>query len=71
MGSDFTVGANGETGQPAATLPIQLNPGEHPCAVQLAGHSGKDHVILQLAAQLEQHFKWHLYRPPIWVGDLD
>ena len=59
------------TGQPAATLPIQLNPGEHPCAVQLAGHSGKDHVILQLAAQLEQHFKWHLYRPPIWVGDLD
>ena len=59
------------TGQPAASLPIQLNPGEHPCAVQLAGHSGKDHVLLQLSVQLEQHFKWHLYRPPIWVGDLD
>ena len=59
------------TGQPAASLPIQLNPGEHPCAVQLAGHSCKDHVLLQLAAQLEQHFKWHLYRPPIWVGNLD
>ena len=59
------------TGQPAASLPIQLNPGEHPCAVQLAGHSCKDHIVLRLAAQLEQHFKWHLYRPPIWVGDLD
>jgi amidase len=58
------------TGQPAASLPIQLNPGEHPCAVQLAGQSCKDHVLLQLAAQLEQHFKWHLYRPPIWVGNL-
>ena len=59
------------TGQPAASLPIQLNPGEHPCAVQLAGHSCKDHVVLQLAAKLEEHFRWHLYRPPIWVGDLD
>ena len=59
------------TGQPAASLPIQLNPGDHPCAVQLAGHSCKDHVLLQLAAQLEQHFKWQLYRPPIWVGNLD
>lgn len=59
------------TGQPAASLPIQLNPGEQPCAVQLAGHSCEDHVLLQLAAQLEQHFEWHRYRPPIWVGDLD
>ena len=59
------------TGQPSASLPIQLNPGEHPCAVQLAGHSCEDHIILQIAAQLEQHFEWHQYRPPAWVGDLD
>jgi amidase len=59
------------TGQPAASLPIQLNPDEHPCAVQLAGHSCKDHVILQVAARLEEHFKWQLHKPPIWVGDLD
>jgi amidase len=59
------------SGQPAASLPIQLNPGEHPCAVQLAGHSCEDHIILQVAAQLEQHFQWHRYRPPIWVGNLD
>ena len=59
------------TGQPSASLPIQLNPGEHPCAVQLAGHSCEDHVILQVAAQLEAHFEWHRYRPPIWTGNMD
>ena len=58
------------TGQPSASLPIQLAPGEHPCAVQLAGHSCQDHVILQLSARLEEHFRWHEYRPPIWAGDL-
>lgn len=59
------------SGQPAASLPIQLNPGEHPCAVQLAGHTGEDHVLLQVSAQLEQEFQWNKYRPPIWVGNLD
>ncbi len=58
------------SGQPAASLPIQLNHEEHPCAVQLAGHSCEDHLILQIAAQLEQYFQWHKYRPPIWVGKL-
>ena len=59
------------SGQPAASLPIQLNPEEHPCAVQLAGHSCEDHLILQVAAQLEQHFQWQNYRPPIWAGNLE
>jgi amidase len=59
------------SGQPAASLPIQLNPGEHPCAVQLAGHTCEDHVLLQVSAQLEEQFQWHKYRPPIWVGNLD
>ena len=59
------------SGQPAASLPIQLNPGEHPCAVQLAGHSCDDHLILQVAVRLEQHFQWQNYRPPIWAGDLE
>ena len=57
------------TGQPAASLPVQLNPGEHPCAVQLAGHSCDDHLVLQVSAQLERHFAWHNYRPPIWAGN--
>ena len=59
------------SGQPAATLPIQLTPGGHPCAVQLAGHTCEDHIVLQVSAQLEQHFKWDQYRPPIWLGNLD
>ena len=58
------------SGQPAASLPVQLKDGEHPCAVQLAGHTGKDHLILQVAAELEKKFGWHQYRPPIWAGDL-
>lgn len=58
------------TGQPAASLPVQLNPDEHPCAVQLAGHHCQDHLILKVASDLEQHFNWASYRPPIWAGNL-
>jgi len=54
------------TGQPAASLPVQLDAGQHPCAVQLAGHHREDHIILQVAAQLEEHFQWCNYRPPVW-----
>lgn len=56
------------TGQPAASLPIQLGENQHPSAVQLAGHHRKDHVLLQVAAQLEQQFNWQDYRPPVWGG---
>lgn len=58
------------SGQPAAALPVQLAQDQHPSSVQLAGHHGKDHLILQVAAQLEAHFQWHTYRPPIWAGHL-
>lgn len=56
------------TGQPSASLPVQLNKGEHPCAVQLAGHHRRDHVVLQVSAQLEECFRWQDYRPPVWAG---
>ena len=56
------------TGQPAASLPIQLAENQHPSAVQLAGHHRKDHVLLQVCAQLEQAFNWQSYRPPVWGG---
>ena len=58
------------SGQPAASLPVQLNPGEHPCAVQLAGHTCGDHLILQVARELEREFQWDKYRPPVWAGNL-
>lgn len=55
------------TGQPAASLPIKLEKDRPPCGVQLAGHSGQDHVVLQLSAALENHYKWYDYVPPIHV----
>ena len=56
------------TGQPSASLPVQLAEGKQPCAVQLAGHHLQDHVMLQVAQQLEEYFQWSNYRPPIWAG---
>lgn len=57
------------TGQPAASLPLRLSADEPPCAVQLAGHHGQDHVLLQLSAQLERRLQWGNDRPPIRVGN--
>ena len=56
------------TGQPSASLPVQLDEGKQPCAVQLAGHHLQDHVMLQVAQQLEEYFLWSNYRPPVWTG---
>jgi amidase len=56
------------SGQPSASLPVELVEGEHPCAVQLAGHHLQDHVVLQVSQQLEEHFQWSNYRPPVWAG---
>ena len=56
------------TGQPSASLPVQLDEGKQPCAVQLAGHHLQDHVMLQVAQQLEEYFQWSNYRPPVWAG---
>jgi amidase len=53
------------TGQPAASLPIKLDESRPPCGVQIAAHSGQDHVILQLSSALEEKYKWHDYVPPI------
>ena len=58
------------TGQPAASLPVQLVDDKTPCAVQLAGQPGQDHQVLQASALLERHLNWQQYRPPIWAGDL-
>ncbi len=57
------------TGQPAASIPVFL-PGEaFPCAVQLAGHSGQDHIVLQASALLENQTRWSQFQPPVWAGD--
>ena len=56
------------TGQPAASLPVQLAVDQPPCAVQLAGQLGEDHLLLQVSAMLEGHLDWAACRPPIWAG---
>jgi amidase len=56
------------TGQPAASLPVQLAIDEPPCAVQLAGQLGEDHLLLQVSSMLEGHLDWAALRPPIWAG---
>ncbi len=54
----------------AASVPV-INEDDHiPCAVQLAGHLGQDHRILQLSALIERLNPWQTYRPPIWAGNL-
>lgn len=56
------------TGQPAASLPVQLNKGEMPTAVQLSGHQCQDHLVLQASALIENALGWAHYHPPVWVG---
>ncbi|NKB75476.1 MAG: hypothetical protein GKR96_00180 [Gammaproteobacteria bacterium] len=58
------------TGQPAASLPVQLETNQHPCGVQLAGHIGQDHVVLQVSALLERALGWEAYRPPARAGSI-
>ena len=58
------------TGQPAASLPVQLYSGQRPNSVQIAGHTGEDHIILQLSRALESHFVWRSFQPPVWAGSL-
>lgn len=57
------------TGQPAASVPVQLAENEIPCAVQLAGHHCQDHRVLQASALLERTCNWHKFQPPIWAGN--
>jgi amidase len=34
--------------------------------VQLVGRPGGEHVLLALAAQLEERLRWPERRPPVW-----
>ncbi|MBX2867454.1 MAG: amidase [Acidiferrobacterales bacterium] len=56
------------TGQPAAALPVFLPDDEMPSSVQLAGHALQDHIVLQLAAELEPLLDWQCRRPPTWAS---
>ncbi|GEL45878.1 amidase [Cellulomonas hominis] len=59
-------------GLPAVTVPVLwTDPDEGaprglPMGVQLVGRSGGEHVLLAIAAQLEDRLRWPDRRPPVW-----
>jgi amidase/6-aminohexanoate-cyclic-dimer hydrolase len=62
--SPFAALANG-TGQPAMSLPLWWNDAGLPVGTHIMGRAGADHVLLQLAAELEVAEPWFHRRPPL------
>ncbi|PZR53516.1 amidase [Xylanimonas oleitrophica] len=59
-------------GLPAITVPVlwtdptDTAPAGLPMGVQLVGRPGGEHVLLAIAAQLEERLRWSERRPPVW-----
>jgi amidase len=53
------------TGQPAVSLPLHWTPGGLPVGVQLVAAYGREHVLIQVASQLEQAAPWAQRRPQV------
>ncbi|MDB5581470.1 MAG: Amidase [Bradyrhizobium sp.] len=51
------------TGQPAMTVPLYQSADGLPIGIQAAANHGREHVLLQLAAQLERALPWEKRRP--------
>jgi amidase len=59
------------TGQPAASLPLFQSASGMPIGVQLVGKQDHDHVVLRVAAALEEATAWTSRHPPVyWAGRL-
>lgn len=56
------------TGQPAISLPLAFSLDGSPIGVQLIAGFGKEKLLLQLAAYLEQASPWKDRRPPVYVS---
>ena len=54
------------TGQPAISLPLHWSASGLPIGVQFVGRFGEEHLLLQLAAQIEKAHPWIKKHPPIW-----
>jgi len=54
------------TGQPAISLPIVWSKSGLPIGVQFVGRFGEEHLLLQLAAQIEKAEPWNKRRPPVY-----
>lgn len=55
-------------GTPAITLPLAMHSSGLPIGVQLGAPPASEHVILQLAAALEEAMPWAARRPPHYAG---
>jgi amidase len=60
----FTAGFN-TTGQPAISLPLHMTPGGLPVGVQLVAASGREDVLVRVAAQIEAAQPWADRTPPV------
>src|SRR6185503_10477750 len=54
------------TGQPAISLPLHWSADGLPIGVHFVGRLGEEHLLLQLAAQIEKAQPWSKKHPPIW-----
>jgi amidase len=54
------------TGMPAVSLPLHWTEGGLPIGVMLAGRPAQEHLLLSLAAQVEEAAPWQDRRPPCW-----
>jgi amidase len=57
-------------GTPAISLPLAMHSSGMPIGVQLAGRPADEHLVLQLAAALEQAMPWKDRVPPLHVSRL-
>ena len=54
------------TGQPAISLPLHWSKSGLPIGVQFVGRFGEEHLLLQLAAQIEKAAPWIKKKPPVY-----
>jgi amidase len=54
------------TGQPAINLPLAWSKSGLPIGVQFVGRFGEEHLLLQLAAQIEKAEPWSKKRPSVY-----
>jgi amidase len=54
------------TGQPAISLPLAWSKSGLPIGVQFVGRFGEEHLLLQLAAQIEKAEPWNRKLPPVY-----